>query len=221
MHDSSFDPYNQISPEMAFSSSLMGRECQRCRRALPFSVYDRDSSSRDGRALVCPKCLSTPRLSIEENYSRMREANFSSVDSQRRPDEEDYIERNSKGNILYSNVVVDKLKQAGVRLICGPAHFLDEVSLYVEDRTQENGYKYVGWLPVGPVQEFSEYSYNDRLVPTGETIHGYRGVLKNLILNNYLTEDKCNKYFGYCTEKIWARAMWDYRNPGKPWQVLG
>jgi hypothetical protein len=214
MHDSGFDPYNQISHDMAFSSTLLGKECQQCRRALPFTVFDKDSSCKDGRALICPKCKSTPRLSAEENYRRQREANFSSeaIKSQRRENEEDYLDRDPRGRVLTSNEIILRLKKAGVRLVTAPAHFLDEVSLYVEDIRSDNGYIYIGWLPLGSVQEFSEYSYNTYAVPTDEIEHGYRGLLKNLILGKYLTEDKCNKYFGLCDEKVWAKAMWDFRN---------
>lgn len=214
MHDSSFDPYNQISHDMAFSSSLLGKECQSCKRALPFSVYNLDSSSRDGRALVCPKCLATPRLSAKENLSRQREANFSSeaIKSQRRENEEDYLDRDPRGRVLQSTEIVKRLKQAGVQVVQAPAHFIGEVSLYVEDAKIPEGYIYIGWLPVGSVQEYSEYSYNQYAVPTDEIEHGYRGILKNLVIGNYLTEDKCNKHFGPCDEKVWAKAMWNFRN---------
>lgn len=214
MHDSSFDPYNQVSHEMAFSRSLLGKECQTCHRALPYSVYDLDSSSRDGRALMCPKCKATPRLSAEENYRKQREANFSSeaIKNQRRSNEEDYLDRDPRGRVLTANEIVLRLKKAGVNVIPAPAHFLDELSLYVEDSRVEGGYLYVGWLPIGSVQEFSEYSYNEYAVPTGEIEHGYRGILKNLIISNYLTEEKCNKYFGRCDEKVWAQTMWELRN---------
>ena len=214
MHDSGFDPYNQISHDMAFSSALLGKECQQCRRALPFTVFDRDSSSRDGRALICPKCKATPRLSAEENYRRQREANFSSdaVSKQRRENEDDYMDRDSVGRVLYSDVFIQKLKQAGVNVICGPAHFQDEISLYIDDSLGSKLPLYLGWIPVGPIQEFSEYTYNEYAVPVDEIVHGYRGILRNLILGGFLTEDKCNKVFGHCKEKVWAKTMWDFRN---------
>ena len=215
-----YEEFDVVNPEVAFSSRLLGKECQACRRVLEYRFFDLDSSSRDGRALICPKCKATPRLSAAENLSRQREANFSSeaVSAQRRPDEEDYMDRDTRGRVLLAEDFIKKLKNAGVRVVVAPAHFLGEVSLYVEDNKAPEGYMYVGWIPLGPVQEFSEYEYNDYAVPTDEIEHGYRGVLKNLILSRHLTEEKCNKFFGRCDEKVWAKAMWDFRNPGKPWK---
>ena len=219
MHDSAYDPYSQVSHDLAFSQSLLGKECQACRRILPYSVFQADSTVRDGRALICPRCKSTPRLSAEENLHRVREANFSSnaVSVQRRPDEEDYIDRDAKGRVLSSSDFCYKLKKAGVKLTVGPAAFLDEMSLYVDDNQSPSGARYMGWLPIGYVQEFSEYSYNDYLVPTDEIVHGYRGILKNLILQGFLTEKKCEEVFGRCNEKVWAKTMWSFRNAGAPY----
>ena len=55
MYDSAFDPYNQISHDMAFSSSLLGKECQSCRRAPDLYFLDKDSTSRDGQGFNLPK----------------------------------------------------------------------------------------------------------------------------------------------------------------------
>jgi hypothetical protein len=209
-----YEELNVVDSGVAFSRTLMGKECQACRRILSYKFFDHDSSVRDGYALLCPKCKATPRLSAAENYAAQREANFSSaaVAAQRRPDEEDYLDRESLGRVLWSSDIVHKLKQAGVDIITGPAAFMGEISLYIKDETLPAGAKYIGWLNSGQNQEFSEYSYNSYLVPTDEIAHGYRGILRNLVMQGYLTEDKCNKFFGYCTEKVWAKAMWDYRN---------
>ena len=215
-----YEDFDVVDHEVAFSRSLLGKECQLCRRVLAYKFFDRDSSSKDGYALICPTCKATPRLSAAENFSRQREANFASeaVSSQRRPDEEDYMDRDSKGRVLYSSQFLSKLKEAKVPIICGPAHFLDEISLYIDNSNGTLPPLYVGWIPVGLIQEFSEYSYNDYAVPSDEIIHGYRGILKNLIINKFLTEKKCEEVFGSCTEKIWGKTMWELRNPGLSWE---
>jgi hypothetical protein len=151
-------------------------------------------------------------LSTSENTARIREANFSAVQNQRRPDEEFYLDRDPVGKAIYTNDLISKIRQAGVSVVAGDAHFANEVSLYVQNSQVENGYQYVGWLPIGLVQEFSEYEYNEYSVPVWETVHGYRGVLKNLIFNGYLTEQKCNDTFGHCNERVWAKTMWELRN---------
>ena len=209
-----YEEFDVVDEDVAFSRFLLGKECQLCRRILKYKFFDRSSLYRDGHDVICPKCKNTPRLSAAENYSRQREANLSSeaIRSQRRENEEDYLDRDSVGRVLYSWDFIQKLKDAGIRIVCGPAHFKDEISLYVEDSMSSKLPTYVGWIPVGPIQEWSEYSYNDYSVPTDEIIHGYRGVLKNLIVSKILTEDKCNKFFGHTNEKTWSKAMWDLRN---------
>ncbi len=215
-----YEEFDVVDPEVAFSRHLLGKECQLCRRVLRYTFFDRDSTTKDGRSLICPKCKATPRLSASENLSRQREANFSSaaVSAQRRTNEEDYMDRDAVGRVLYSWDFIRKLKEAGVNLIVGPAHFKDELSLYVDNTQGLEAPIYVGWVPVGPIQEFSEYSYNDYAVPTDEIVHGYRGILKNLIIGKHLTEETCSKFFGHCNERVWSKAMWDYRNPGSPWR---
>jgi hypothetical protein len=211
------DPYNQISPEMAFSSALLGRECSACRRALPYAVFDRDSSTKDGRALICPKCKSTPRLSAAENLSRLQEANFSSeaVKAQRRPDEEFYLERDSIGRGMEHSEFIFKLKKIfGTKLVVGDAFFLNEFSLYLNDpsKTETNGVQYIGFIPSGFIQEFSSYEYNDKLVPVNETSRGYRGILLKLILLGYVTETQVEKVFGVCDEKVWCKTLHNWRS---------
>jgi hypothetical protein len=206
------DPYSQVDPNVAFSTTLCGKTCQACGRILPYSVFDRDSSSKDGRAHICPKCKATPRLSAAENLARTKESNFAGTESQRRENEEDFLDRNPIGRAIYSSDFVHKLKKLGIPVVAGDAHFADEVSLYVRNGEVENGHQYVGWLKQGLNQEFSEYEYNEYSVPTWEIEHGYRGVLKNLIVNGYLTEQKCAKEFGNCDEKVWMKAMFDFRN---------
>ena len=122
------------------------------------------------------------------------------------------MDRDAVGTRLHSSDFIAKLKLAGVNIIVGPAHFLDEISLYVDNSNGVNPPVYMGWIPIGPIQEFSEYEYNAYLVPTDELVHGYRGILKNLIVAKFLTEERCNKVFGSCSENVWAKSMWDLRN---------
>lgn len=216
MHDFN-SPENILDHELAFSKTLLGKECARCRRAYHYNYFDRDSSSRDGRANVCPTCKRTPRLSIEENVARYKEMNDNSaaVDAQRRPDELDYLERDSVGRYLYHSELIHKLRKlVGTKLIIGDAFFLNEFSLYVEDRRayDTNGVRYIGYIPAGRIQEFSSYRYDHHGIAVDETHRGYRGILMKLILNGYATEDQVRKIFGYTDEKIWNKTLYNYRN---------
>jgi hypothetical protein len=210
-------PENVLDHDLAFSSSLLGKECAACRRAYIYKKFKKDSSSRDGHANLCNQCLNTPRLNIEENYHRYREMNENSaaVEAQRRPDELDYLERDSIGRWLWHSDFISKLRELlGVNLIVGDAYFLDEFSLYIIDSrcVDTNGVRYIGFIPSGRIQEFSSYKYDRNGVPIDETHRGYRGVLLKLIIDGYLTEQEVNKVFGFCDEKIWAKTLYNYRN---------
>jgi len=210
-------PENILDHELAFSKTLLGKECERCRRAYHYNYFDRDSSSRDGRAHICPKCKQTPRLSIGENVARYKEMNdnSSAVEAQRRPDELDYLERDSVGRALTHTEFIRKLRSLlGTKLIVGDAYFLNEFSLYIEDSTctDTNGVRYIGYIPTGVIQEFSSYAYNDHGVAVDETHRGYRGLLMKLILNKYITEEQCNRVFGRTDEKVWCKTLYNLRN---------
>lgn len=208
---------NILDRELAFSNTLLGKECSRCRRAYRYNYFNRSAASRDGYSHICPICESSPRLSTEEHVNRLREQNdnSSAVEAQRRPDELDYLERDSVGRWMWHTDFIHKLRQLlGTKLVVGDAHFLNEFSLYVEDarHTDTNGVRYIGYIPTGKLQEFSSYKYDRHGVPTDETDRGYRGILLKLIAEKYLTEQQVEKVFGFCDEKIWAKTLYHFRN---------
>lgn len=209
--------FEYLPSDLFFSRSLLGKECGACHRALPYERFDRDSSVRDGRSNICPSCKAQPRESTAEAYARIRESNLNSeaIKSQRRPDEELYLNRDSVGRALYHNDFIRLLKKLlGPRLIVAPAFFANESSLYVEDlsKVDQNGVQYVGYIEHGKMQEFSSYKYNEYGVAVDETRRGYRGILMKLIILGYLTEDSVRKVFGACDEKIWCKTLYNWRN---------
>jgi hypothetical protein len=182
-----------------------------------YNRFNRSASSRDGFSNVCPFCENAPKLSTEEHVRRLREQNdnSSAVHAQRRPDEIDYLERDSVGRWMYHTQFIAKLRELlGEKLIVGDAYFLNEFSLYVEDPrcTTTNGVRYIGYISTGKIQEFSEYEYDRHGVAVNEVIRGYRGILMALILAECVTEAEVNKIFGYCDEKIWAKKLYNFRN---------
>jgi hypothetical protein len=207
---------NILDRDLAFSSSLLGKECNKCRRAYRYNYFNRSSWSRDGYSHVCPECEVSPRLSTEEHVSRLREMNDSSqaVEGQRRPNELEYLERDSVGRALYHSQFIDKLKQLlGTKLIVGDAYFLNEFSLYIQDSRflNTNGVRYIGYIPSGRIQEFSSYTYDKHSVAIDEHSRGYRGILMKLIVEGYITEQECARVFGPCEEKVWCRTLYNWR----------
>lgn len=208
---------NTLDRELAFSATLLGKECSRCKRAYRYNYFNRSAASRDGYSHICPVCESSPRLSTEEHVLRLREQNDNSaaVEAQRRPDELDYLERDSVGRSMYHTEFISKLRVLlGAKLIVGEAYFLNEFSLYIEDPRchDTQNVRYIGYISTGKLQEFSSYTYDRHGVPIDEYARGYRGILMKLILNEYVSEQEVNKVFGHCDEKIWTKTLYNFRN---------
>lgn len=216
MHDTKAEA-NILDRDLAFSSALLGKACGRCNRAYRYNYFNKDSSSRDGFAHICPECMRSPRLSTEEHVTRLREQNDNSaaVEAQRRPDELDYLERDSVGRAMYHTEFIRRLTSImGDKLIVGDAYFLDEFSLYIRDERcyDTQGVRYIGYIPTGRLQEFSSYKYDKHGVPIDEISRGYRGILMKLIFNGYTSEREVEKVFGFCDEAVWAKTLYNFRN---------
>src|SRR5579862_4628803 len=73
------------------SPEVYGRECAGCRCDLDFVHFRRDSSQRDGRAILCVECESQPKLSLGEHVACQTERNYNldAVKKQRWEDQEE------------------------------------------------------------------------------------------------------------------------------------
>src|SRR6185312_7049780 len=76
----------------AASPEVFGRECAGCRCDLDWIHFRRDSSQRDGHAILCHDCESAPRLSTSEHTARLKERNYNleSLRKQRVEDQDEY-----------------------------------------------------------------------------------------------------------------------------------
>lgn len=213
MHDLN-DPFNQLDHDVGFSRTLYGKECMACKRALAFSLFNRDSSVRDGYAHLCQQCEVSPRLSTAEHVSRLREMNNNShaLAKQRRPDEAHYQSRDFTGKRMEFQEFIRRLKKIYPYLIVADAYFLNESSLYITDLSAPSGVRYVGYLNTGVLNENSRYRYNERNVPVEEVDRGWRSILLKMILLGVVTDQAVREEFGPSSDFIWNKTIFNFKN---------
>src|SRR5271157_1068657 len=106
---------NAIDDAIAYSQDVVGKECIGCACLKPFSMFQQDSSCRDGRRDLCDECATSPRLSTEEHVCRLREMTYSSeaIKRQRWEHQEDYRNDIARvGKPMWTSDLMNKLKRS-------------------------------------------------------------------------------------------------------------
>jgi hypothetical protein len=81
-----------------------------------------------------------------------------------------------------------------------------------------NSFKYMGYITLGVLPEYSEYEYDRRDVLLRCSQIGWRSVLLRFVENNILTEDQCLKEFGPPSggvNSLWYKKLHNHRNAKK------
>jgi len=79
-------------------------------------------------------------------------------------------------------------------------------------------FRYMGYVTLGVMPEYSEYEFNERDVLQRCTQMGWRSVLLRFVENNILTEDQCLKEFGPPSggvNSLWYKKLHNHRNAKK------
>ncbi len=218
------DPANSISRELAESNELLGKQCSGCLRALTYNYFDKDSSSKDGRADLCPSCQNSPKLSLAEHTARLREMNFNSeaVKRQRFECQEDYKNDAARiGRPMHSSDLITTLKGVIPSLFVIEGNIKDELAIYLtypcpQQRLNGRDFEYLFFCPEGLMPEYSIYEWDEvRDIPIKEKMRGWRTVLIRLIKRGLISEEQCNKIFGEArgpASTVWHRTLWKMRN---------
>lgn len=218
MHDLN-DPRYTLDQEILASSETLGRECCCCGNILPFKDFRKDSTNRDGAADRCLKCESTPWLSLEENTAMLRERNNNSEALKRqRPPwiESMHCDIGRIGRVMDSIKFLEKLKKLvpGLRWYTGRTE--GDLAVYVQDRSQEAGVRYLWYIPQGIIPEYSLHEFDDRDVPIKEKMRGWRTPLLRCILSGMISESDANKEFGPPADglasEVYRARLHAYRN---------
>jgi len=78
-----------------------------------------------------------------------------------------------------------------------------------------NSFKYMGYVTLGTLPEYSEYEFNERDVLIRATQIGWRSVLIRFVENNILTEEQCNQEFGLPSggaNSLWYKKLQQHRS---------
>jgi hypothetical protein len=76
-------------------------------------------------------------------------------------------------------------------------------------------FKYMWYIPIGWMPEFSVYEFDERWIPVREPIRGWRTPLLRLIKNGLLTESEVDWEFGPAlgeASTVYKRDLYKYRN---------
>lgn len=226
MHDTA-DVRNIIDSRIATSNEIEGQECSTCRRLLAWHFYRKDSSWKNGRRPQCIDCEDQPWLSSSEHLSRMSEMNFNSegTKKQRFRFQLDYMDDEPRtGWPMHSSDFIRKLRCVVPRdkIFLTDGNFLGDIAIYKISGVRRSDYdgprgdfKYLFYLPIGWMKEFSTYQFDNRAIPVREKERGWRTVLLKLIRGKVLTEDQANWEFGKASgigSTVYNRSLYEYRN---------
>jgi len=229
MSDSIKSEFDVVDYEAGASNDVKGQECVGCRRLLRWEFYDKDSSRSSGYDPMCPLCKASPKLSMAEHTARLREMNYNSEGTrrQRHPDSEFFWDKRP-GRPMECSAFLTKLKhvypelhvtQGGVTVNGA----IVDLALYATSGVNKpefggRSFKYMGYVTLGVMPEYSEYEFNDRDILQRCAQIGWRSVLLRFVENHILTEEQCEKEFGVPSggvNSLWFKKLHNFRNAKK------
>jgi len=208
----------------AASPEVFGRECAGCRCDLDWIHFRRDSSQRDGHAILCHDCESAPRLSTSEHTARLKERNFNleSVRKQRVEDQDEYKNDEARvGRAMNHQTFLSVLRTLVPSLYIVPGRIVGQLAIFQTAASPQSSwggrdFKYLMYTDTGILPEFSQYEFDKvRDIRIREKRRGWRTILLRLIKANLLDEKTCNQVFGRpeCqAATIWHKELWKHRN---------
>jgi len=220
--------FDVIDYEAGVSNEVLGRECCACFRLLRFKFFDRNSAYKDGYEPMCSLCKKSPKMSIAEHTARLKELNYNSEGTrrQRHPDTEFLID-DRPGRPLECSLFLSKLlhaypqlyvKQGGISVNGIPDLALYATSPIGKPDWAGRDFRYMGYVTLGILPEYSKYEFNERDILQRCTQIGWRSVLLRFVENNLLTEAQCDQEFGPPSggvNSIWYKKLHNYRNSKK------
>ena len=216
--------YDVIDYEAGADNELRGMECVGCYRLLTYRFFDKNSSYKSGYDPLCSWCKSQPKLSMKEHTSRLREMNYNSAGTarQRHPDQEFFYE-DRPGRSMDCSLFLQKLLHIYPALFVTQGGIVTDLALYATSPVAKPGwadrdFKYIGYVTLGVLPEYSRYEFDQRDIIQRCTQIGWRSVLLRFVENNILTEDQCLKEFGPPSggvNSLWYKKLHNHRNAKK------
>jgi hypothetical protein len=217
---------NPLAPDydLFYSPESVGQECLHCRKVLRWREFEKDTSMKTGHKLSCMLCLSAPCLTMEEHSIRLRESSLNShgVRRQRHADQEEFRKFDEReGRRMHTSDFLLKLHKLIPSLFVKEGVVGNDLALYeVADQPQAKwggkNFSYLGFIEFGSLKEYSTYEFNEkRDVMVREKERGWRTTLLRCIKAGLLTEDQCNREFGFPSGRastVWYKQLHAYRN---------
>lgn len=216
------DEFDVIDYEAGADPNLRGQECQSCMRLLTYKFFRKDSSRKSGHSPQCLKCEQAPRLSMSEHTARLRQINFNSEGTKRqRHEDQREMRKNRRGKEMGADLFLQKLHHVCYNLYVTQGGIVGDLALYVTSGKPQpewggRDFKYLGYVTLGTMPEFSEYEFDEQrdvMIRTSKI--GWRSVLLRFIENKILTEDQCKEEFGPPSSGIsetWHKRLFNLRN---------
>lgn len=220
------DP-NQFDHDLFYTPELLGQECCTCFKILRFTDFEADHTYRNGRKPQCLLCQNSPRLSLAEHTSRLKELSFSSeaVKKQRHADQEEFrLEDEREGRKMHSSDLLLKLHKLIPSLYIQEGGIAGDLAIYqVADTPQVKwggkNFNYLGFITFGELNEYSQYEFDEkRDVVLRESTRGWRTTLLRCLKAGLLTEEQCNRVFGQPSGRastVWYKELHKLRHNPK------
>ena len=213
--------YDVIDYEAGVDDNVRGQECRACFRLLKWPFFNKNSSYKNGYEPMCSLCQSAPKLSIAEHTARLREMNFNSEGTKRqRHADQDFLKQERRGRSMEASLFLEKLRRAYPALYVTQGGIIGDLALYATSGTAQadwggQTFKYVGYITVGIMPEFSEYEFdNERDILLRCKQMGWRSMLLRFVEANILTEEQCNREFGPPSggeNSMWYKKLQQHR----------
>lgn len=216
LQEQTLDLKKKLSPE------IYGRECAGCHCDFDWIHYRKDSSQRDGHAILCYSCENSPRMSTYEHTARQRELNFNSSASQRARFQEDFKNDAARiGRAMYSGDFLSILRKLVPDLYITEGRIEGDLAVFrtypcPQPDLDGRDFRYMFYIPTGLLPEFSLWEFDTvRDIRIREKQRGWRTVLLRLIKSGMLEENLCNNVFGVPNGEggtVWNRELYEFRN---------
>lgn len=157
----------------------------------------------------------------QEEFAAHREQSDQMAEQYRFEDQVDLTNKVArKVNPMSTLAFINKLRQNDIKcFIIDNGYPPSTVALWCLPPKQAMKARYICYMQVPAMYEWSVLKLNERQIPIGEDFRGWRTVLIQLIEKEILTEYQAHQIFGYPSgSKVFSRyhqSLWEIRNRRK------
>jgi hypothetical protein len=126
-------------------------------------------------------------------------------------------------NPMSTRAFVEKLNKNGIKTAVMSSDMKGTVALWAIPPNRTNKLRYICYLQVPAMYEWSVLRLDAHGIPNGEDFRGWRTVAIQLVEKEIITEQQCHKIFGVPSPNAvsarYFRSLWEKRN-GKKYRDL-